>query len=73
MPEPDRAMAAHPETRLPPSGAPPQHGLLREFVDFIRYNKLWWITPIAIVLLCVGSLLLLAPTRVAPFLYTLFR
>jgi hypothetical protein len=73
MPEPDRAMATDPETRFPPSADPPQPGLLWEFFDFIRYNKLWWITPIAIVLLCVGSLLFLAPAWVAPFIYTMFR
>jgi hypothetical protein len=73
MPAPDSTRATDPETRLPPSAEAPSPGLLREFVDFVRYNKLWWITPIAIVLLCVGSLLFLAPTWVAPFIYTMVR
>ena len=44
-------------------------GLLREFYDFLRYNKAWWLTPIIIVVLLVGALMFLAATSVAPFLY----
>jgi hypothetical protein len=50
--------------------APP--GLLRELVDFLLQNKLWWITPIVVVLLLVGLLIVLAGTGAAPFLYPLF-
>ena len=44
-------------------------GLIREFYDFLRYNKAWWLTPIIIVLLLVGVLVVLAGTSVAPFIY----
>ena len=27
-----------------------RHGIAREFMDFIIHNKLWWMTPIIIVL-----------------------
>jgi len=47
-------------------------GLLREFYDFLRYNKAWWLTPIVIVLLMVGGLFILAAMGGAPFIYTLF-
>jgi len=47
-------------------------GLLRELVDFLLQNKLWWITPIVVVLLLVGVLIVLAGTGAAPFLYPLF-
>ena len=50
----------------------PQTGIVREFWDFIRYNKKWWLTPIVVVLLLVGVLVLLSGTTAAPFIYTLF-
>ncbi len=49
----------------------PQQGLLREFWDFLRYNKKWWITPIIIVLLGVIYLVWLGTgSVVAPFIYS---
>lgn len=45
-------------------------GLIQEFVDFLRYNKKWWLTPIIIVLLLVGVLIFLTTSGAAPFLYT---
>ncbi len=47
-------------------------GLLREFVDFLRFNKKWWLLPMIIVLLLMGVLIFLSATPVAPFIYTLF-
>jgi hypothetical protein len=49
-----------------------QPGLLREFVDFLRENKAWWLAPIIIVLLLVGLLVILGSTAAAPFIYTVF-
>ena len=49
-----------------------QPGILREFWDFLRYNKKWWLTPIIAVLLMVGLLILLGGTAAAPYIYTLF-
>ncbi|MEY4673281.1 MAG: hypothetical protein RL148_1065 [Planctomycetota bacterium] len=49
-----------------------QQGLVGEFVSFMKENKVWWLTPILLVLGLVGALLLLAGTGVAPFIYTLF-
>ncbi len=48
----------------------PSTGLVREFIDFLRYNKKWWLAPILIVLLLLGLLLVMGPA--APFIYTLF-
>jgi len=50
--------------------APP--GLLREFFDFLLYNKKWWLTPIVLVLLLLGVLVALGGSTAAPFIYTLF-
>jgi hypothetical protein len=49
-----------------------QRGLVGEFVDFLLHNKKWWLTPIVLVLLLVGLLLVLSGTGAAPFIYTLF-
>jgi hypothetical protein len=47
-------------------------GILREFVDFLLHNKKWWLTPIILVLLLFGLLIILAGSGAAPFIYTLF-
>ncbi len=49
-----------------------QPGLLREFWDFLRYNKKWWLTPIILTLLVLGVFVFLTSTAFAPFIYTLF-
>jgi hypothetical protein len=49
----------------------PQPGLLREFWDFLKHNKKWWLLPILIVLLLFGILIALSGTGAAPFIYTL--
>jgi hypothetical protein len=48
-----------------------RRSLAREFVDFIVHNKLWWMTPIIIVLaLMVGFILFAESSPVLPFIYT---
>ncbi len=47
-------------------------GLLMELWEFLRDNKKWWLTPIILVLLLIGALILLAGTAAAPFIYPLF-
>ena len=47
-------------------------GLGREFFDFLRTNKKWWLTPIILALLLVALLVILGSTAAAPFIYTLF-
>ena len=47
-------------------------GLMAEFWDFIIHNKKWWLTPIILVLLAMGALIVLSGTAVAPFIYTLW-
>jgi competence ComEA-like helix-hairpin-helix protein len=46
--------------------------LLGEFWSFIKYNKLWWMTPIVLVLLAmVGFILFAESAPVLPFIYAL--
>ncbi len=47
-------------------------GLVREFVDFLKENKKWWLAPIIISILGLGLLVMLGGTAAAPFIYTLF-
>ena len=47
-------------------------GLMREFFDFLRHNKKWWLTPIILVLLLVGLIIVFGGSVAAPFIYTLF-
>ena len=49
-----------------------ERGLVSEFVAFLAENKLWWMSPILVVLLLVGVLLVLGTTGLVPFIYTLF-
>ena len=47
-------------------------GLFVEIWEFMRHNKKWWLTPIILVLLLIGALIMLAGTAAAPFIYPLF-
>jgi Family of unknown function (DUF5989) len=49
-----------------------QRGSLAEFCSFVLNNKKWWLTPIILVLVLAGALILLGGSGVAPFIYTLF-
>jgi len=46
--------------------------LIAELWEFLATNKKWWLTPIVLVLLLVGGLILMSGTAAAPFIYTLF-
>ena len=47
-------------------------GLLKEFWQFLAYNKKWWLLPIVVVMVLLGVLIYLSSTPLAPFIYTLF-
>jgi len=47
-------------------------GLIREFFDFLKCNKKWWLSPILIVLGVLMLFVVLSLTPAAPFIYTLF-
>jgi hypothetical protein len=47
--------------------------LLREFWEFARVRKKFWLLPIIIILLLLGVLIVFTETSaIAPFIYTLF-
>jgi hypothetical protein len=47
-------------------------GLFGELWGMMSHNKKWWLTPIVLMLLLLGALILVGGTGAAPFIYTLF-
>jgi hypothetical protein len=47
--------------------------LLRELWAYMGERKKWWLLPIVLIMLVVGSLLVFAQgSALAPFIYTIF-
>ena len=48
-------------------------GTIKEFWQFLRERKRWWLAPIVIFLLLLGAVLIFAKgSALAPFIYSLF-
>jgi hypothetical protein len=46
---------------------------LKEFMEFLKVRKKYWLLPILLVLVLFGGLIVLSQgTAVAPFIYTIF-
>jgi hypothetical protein len=47
--------------------------IVREFWAFLRVRKKWWLTPVVILLLALGLILVVTEgSALAPFIYSLF-
>ena len=47
--------------------------IIGEFLEFLKVRKKWWLTPIVVMLLLLGALIVLTEgSAIAPFIYTLF-
>ena len=47
--------------------------IIREFLEFLKVRKKWWLAPIVVMLLLLGALIVLTEgSAIAPFIYTLF-
>ena len=46
--------------------------VIREFWEFLKHNKKWWLLPIILILLGLGLLVMLSSSAIAPFIYPLF-
>lgn len=47
--------------------------ILKEFIEFLKIRKRYWLAPIAIILVLLSLLIVFAQSSaVAPFIYTLF-
>ncbi len=50
-----------------------QSSLVRELWAFMKARKKWWLMPLVLLMLLVGTLLVFAKGSVlAPFIYTIF-
>ena len=48
-------------------------GIVGELFSFFWHNKWWWLTPMVLVLMIFGALIIFAQSSaIAPFIYTLF-
>jgi len=48
-------------------------GILREFWEFLRERKKWWLVPIIIFLLVLGALIFFSQgSAITPIIYTIF-
>ena len=46
---------------------------LKEFLEFLKVRKKYWLLPILLVLVLFGGLIVLSQgTAIAPFIYTIF-
>lgn len=47
--------------------------IIKEFWEFLKVRKKWWLLPLVLFLVLLGALLLLSEgSALAPFIYTLF-
>ena len=47
--------------------------IMKEFWEFLKVRKKWWLAPIIIFLLLLGALIIFTQgSALAPFIYTLF-
>jgi len=54
-------------------GLSSRFGIIGELLSFFIQNKWWWLTPMILVLLVFGVLVIFAQSSaIAPFIYTLF-
>ena len=49
------------------------HGLMMDVWEFLKVRKAWWLTPIILMLILLGILVIAGQSGVlAPFIYALF-
>ena len=60
---------SNPEDEFKQVAATGNRGLLREFWDFLRFSKKWWLTPILIALLLMGVFVMVSGSSLAPLIY----
>lgn len=69
----NRARLAEPPIHGMEAGIMSKLGILREFWEFMRVRKRYWLMPVAVLLLALGVLLVTAKgSALAPFIYSLF-
>ncbi|MFA7254775.1 MAG: DUF5989 family protein [Candidatus Omnitrophota bacterium] len=47
--------------------------ILKELWDFLKVQKKWWLTPVVLVMILLGFLIVFSQgSALSPFIYTLF-
>lgn len=47
--------------------------IVKEFWKFLMVRKKWWLTPVVVMLVLLGALIVMSQgSALAPFIYTLF-
>ncbi|MFH1784105.1 MAG: DUF5989 family protein [bacterium] len=47
--------------------------VIKEFLEFLKVRKKWWLIPVVVFLILLGALIFLTQgSAIAPFIYTLF-
>ena len=56
------------------SEQPKNKRLLMEIWDFLRVTKAWWLTPIIVLLILVGLIMIFGSnSQISPFIYALLQ
>ncbi|MFV0442521.1 MAG: DUF5989 family protein [Planctomycetaceae bacterium] len=71
-PQPTRDKPSPQSVSDPLAAHAPPPGLLADYLDFLKTNKKWWLTPILLALLVVGFLVFLSVSGVGPAIYPFF-
>ena len=72
MSEPSRPAKGPAPNDFEEQAAQATPGLIRETIAFLRHSRKWWLLPVLLALVALGTFVILAETAVAPFIYTLF-
>lgn len=72
-PKDDPLSDAATESPPVPPPPPPKRGILREFLQFLREEWIWWVTPVVIILVLMAALIWYGEgATIAPFFYAIF-
>ena len=48
-------------------------GLIKEYMSFLKRERKWWLIPLVVILLALGTLIIFFEgSALAPFIYALF-
>jgi hypothetical protein len=51
---------------------PKNKGMIREFLDFLKVRKKWWLLPVIVLLLIIGALIIFGQSSaLSPLIYAL--
>ena len=60
------------DTEFARAAARGQIGFLRELWSFLRSNRKWWLTPVILIIVVLGMIVVFGGSGAAPLIYTLF-